>query len=117
MDELVNLANSVLATKVPELTVLLLLVITVFIGLWKLFGKVTEAQKDSVATLVETVNTLESRHEANETRLAETTALLTQTSHRFHEKLLESTHKVIMDNTIQSALTQQVLNQVLDKVK
>lgn len=64
-----------------------------------------------------TVLELQKRHETNETSRAEIAHQLVTDSHKFHEKLIEGTHKVIVDNSVQLALNTNALGKVMERLK
>lgn len=103
--EALDLANSSLAAKVPELVAFLILAIGFVTVGWKMLGKGVSAANVLVDKMI---GITEKQQDA--------TAQMVKETRDFHSDLTASTNKVVVDNTVQMARTQDCLNRVLTKL-
>ena len=113
---MLDLANSNLVGEVPGMVAILISLVTLLGAGGALIRYVVKNITSVTEGFNSTVLELQSRHEVNETQRAELTRQLTLESHKFHEKLTEGTHKVIVENTVQMALNTNTLGKVLEKL-
>lgn len=86
----------------------------IFAGIWKLMTLQQKASAENTDQLTEALNNLSERHEQVQQKMSDTTFKMIHDTHAFQRDISQKTHDVIMQCTVQSAKTQQVLERLLN---